>query len=284
MLTHVLSTIGLVFNYINISVTDMREKPSQESEVVSQALFSEPVTIIEETDDWLKIETTLDNYRGWVKKNAVCQRQEKFLSSPGTLIAKVDRLAAHVYSVEDTVYGPILTLPFESRLEVLGPHDAPQSRWIKVALPDGSQAFIQRGDVVINPSLVSREEICALSQRFLGLPYTWGGRSSFGYDCSGFIQMLYRQMGVYLPRDSKDQYIWEGFEEISEDALKPGDLMYWGYTVDKIRHVGLYLGEGRFIHATAQENAPYLRISRLTDPEWNGFGKYPYRAPRALKK
>ena len=99
--------------------------------------------------------------------------------------------------------------------------------------------------------------------------------------------MLYRQMHIYLPRDSKDQLKFEGFEAAARDALKPGDLIFWGLAEDKIRHVGMYLGNGEFIHASARENKPYLRISKLNDLEWNGTGSgkagYAYRAFRTLK-
>jgi gamma-D-glutamyl-L-lysine dipeptidyl-peptidase len=280
MLDHILASI-LLFNYINIPVSDMREKPSQDAEIVSQALFAESVSILNEYENWVKIETSRDKYQGWVNKSALCQTQDEYLSISNTKIAKVNQLAAHLYHVEDTVYGPILTLPYGTFLEVVDLPENPQSRWIQVILPDGRLAYIQRGHVMLNPpGAISREEMCRLSQRFLGLPYTWGGRSSFGFDCSGFIQMLYREMGINLPRDSKDQFKWEGITKISEEALAPGDLIYWGYTVDKIRHVGLYLGEGNFIHATAQQNMPYLRISNLKEPFWSGFGLYPYREYR----
>ena len=96
--------------------------------------------------------------------------------------------------------------------------------------------------------------------------------------------MLYRQMGIYLPRDSKDQIHWEGFTAIPIDQLLPGDLIFFGLAQDKIRHVGLYLGNNKFIHATVAENAPYIRVSLLSDPEWNGSGRFVYRAARTLKK
>ncbi|MCH9717001.1 MAG: C40 family peptidase, partial [Gammaproteobacteria bacterium] len=52
---------------------------------------------------------------------------------------------------------------------------------------------------------MTKDEMIFLSQKFLGCPYTWGGRSSFGFDCSGFVQMLYKEMGICLPRDSGPQ-------------------------------------------------------------------------------
>ena len=127
-------------------------------------------------------------------------------------------------------------------------------------------------------------EMCAFSQNFLGLPYTWGGRSSFGYDCSGFVQMLYRQMGIFLPRDSKDQCHWSGFREILEGEIDSGDLIFFGSGINKITHVGMYLEKGKFIHATVAENMPYIRTSSIESVEWrnDGKGRFPFQTIRRL--
>ncbi|MGZ3634149.1 MAG: NlpC/P60 family protein [Parachlamydiaceae bacterium] len=271
-----------LFSYISSPVVTMREQPNHEAEIVSQAYFSEEVNVLEETQGWVKIKTVADQYQGWTQKDGLCQRKDAAFSNPSALIAKVNRCAAHLYHVQDTVYGPILTLPFDSKLLVLEPKEESNNRWIKVGLIDGREGYIQRGDVSFDFTPLNHEQMCALSLKFLGLPYTWGGRSSFGYDCSGFVQMLYRQMGVSLPRDSKDQMNWVGFSTIALDLLQPGDLIFFGLAEDKIRHVGLYLGSHRFIHPTVAENAPYLRISNLLDPEWNGSGRFVYRAARHL--
>lgn len=273
-----------MFFYVSTPVIDMREQASENSEMASQAYYTEQVNILEETPEWLKIETVIDHYQGWIKNRGLCKRETAFLSNPTSVIAKVNRCAAHLYDREDTVYGPILTLPFDSRLEVLEPKGESNSRWIKVALVDGREAFIQRGDVTLNSDLLDRIKICSLSMKFLNLPYTYGGRSSFGYDCSGFVQMLYRQMGLHLPRDSKDQINWEKFKSIPIEDLSAGDLIFFGLDKDKIRHVGLYLGDQKFIHSNVAENRPYILISSLTDAEWNGSGRFAYHAARTLRE
>lgn len=270
-------SLFLLFSYINVPNAEMRERPSSESEVVSSAYFSESVRVIEEQDGWAKIETSVDKYQGWIHKGALTQSNEEY-----TGVARITRLASHVYHVQSTSFGPIITLPFESRVEL---KDDSDSRWLKIRLPDGRVGYIQRGDVTLKSRLLTRDEVCNLSHQFQGLPYTWGGRSSFGYDCSGFVQMLYRQMGIYLPRDSKDQVKFAGMAPISIEELEPGDLIFWGYSEDKIRHVGFYLGSQQFIHTSVQENLPYLRISNLCDPEWNQSKSalYQYRTARTLK-
>lgn len=269
----------LMFHYVNVPVANMRETPSDKAEIVSQGYFSEQVNVIEENSDWTKIETTVDHYAGWVKSDQLCHKQNDFYEN--SIVARVNRCMAHLYHVADTVYGPIFTLPFDSVLKVV---DSNNDRWIKVLNLDGNEVYIQRGDISLNQQTLTHDQMVSFSQRFLGLPYTWGGRSSIGYDCSGFVQMLYRQMSIYLPRDTKDQVKWEGFAPIEINAMQPGDLIYFGLAEDKIRHVGMYIGSGQFIHATVAENAPYIHISNLSDPDWNGSGKWVYRQARTLKR
>lgn len=277
MLSGILASLS-VFHFVIVPFLNIRQTPSESSEIISQAYFSEEVNIIDKKDDWIKIETAVDHYQGWTRSLGICHRDEHFSQNASKKTVKVNRCMAHVYDVPDIIYGPILSLPFESLLEV---EEDINERWIKVILPDYRKAFIQRGDILFESNHLSQSDLPFFSLRFLGLPYTWGGRSSFGYDCSGFVQMLYRQMGVYLPRDSKDQAEWEGFKSIAIDKLSPGDLIFFAKEKHKVQHVGMYLGNDKFIHTTVTDKEPYIHISDLSDPDWNGETKY--RTARTLK-
>lgn len=271
----------MAYHYIITPFAEMRASPELSSEVVSQALFSECVEFLEENNGMMRISTPLDHYQGWIPKDSLCQRATPFIGDDQKVV--VNRCAAHLYRCKDTVYGPWITLPFESRLAVRSQPKPPNSRWIEVSLPDEQTGFIQRGDVATSLPLITLSEVCDFSLRFLGLPYTWGGRSSFGYDCSGFIQMLYRLMGVYLPRDSSVQCAWSGLKPASLSELQPADLLFFGARPEKISHVGLHLAHGRFIHTVATcGNTPYVCISKLNDNIWNGSGYYPYATARRL--
>jgi cell wall-associated NlpC family hydrolase len=135
-------------------------------------------------------------------------------------VAEVDQLRTHLYRESDvTAHAPLMTLPFEARLQVI--QEKPGGRWLKVDLPDKRVAWVQQGDVTLSmngsadlkPHLTIPQMV-QVSHRFLGLPYTWGGSSSFGYDCSGFVQMLMRQRGYLIPRDADVQAAWSGFEPV----------------------------------------------------------------------
>lgn len=265
-------------SYIIAEVATMREGPQSKSKVASQAIFSEKVEVIRQENGWVKIMTLMDQYSGWIKANELYQSQEAFLDDQeSTVMAKVNRLSAFLYEVDDTEYGPMMRLPYESLLKVLEPLEESSSRWLKVSLPNNQIGYIQRGDLVTYrsskpPASIKREHLCEFSKIFLGIPYHWGGRSSFGFDCSGFVQMLYRQIGISLPRDSIDQANFKQFKQISFDALKPVDLVFFG-PEKRITHVGMYLGDGEFIHSAINEQAPYIHVSKLSNADWNGSGK-----------
>lgn len=266
---------AMTYNYIQDSIVNMREKSSLQSKVVSQAVFSEKVTASGQEGMWVRV-TSSDGYTGWVPSTALCKRESLY---EGDLF--ISRLSAHLYSIADIEYGPLQTLPYGVSLQLLEVLD---ERWFKVTLPNGEDAFIQKGDVILDKGKKNKQELPLLSKQFQGLPYTWGGRSSFGYDCSGFIQMLYQEMGVSLERDSQQQSIDPRFETSDVSFLNSGDLIFFGYAIDQVRHVGMALGEGTFIHATSRENQPWIRISRFSDYTWSGDPNclYPCRFGRRI--
>jgi gamma-D-glutamyl-L-lysine dipeptidyl-peptidase len=249
---------------INLPAANMFAKPTTDSAVVSQAIFGINVQILEDQSAWLKIRTP-DDYTGWIEAAAAVKRD---VYGAGPRVATVKNLFGSVYrETSITKHQPLFTLPFEARLEVLAEPEDEEQRWIRVRLPDQREAWIQRGDVSLEPQRMSREEMIAFSKRFAGLPYLWGGASTFGYDCSGFTQMLYRQTGLNMPRDAQPQHDWSGVEDVSKEDLKPGDLLFFGSSPKKITHTGMYIGGGEFIHATAHLT-PVIQVSHMLEERW----------------
>ena len=107
----------------------------------------------------------------------------------------------------------------------------------------------------------------ALSKRFIGLPYTWGGMSPLGLDCSGFAQLVYKMSGIPILRDAGIQMTQSGLVEVPKGQEKPGDLVFFGRAVDRISHVGMMIEDGNFINATTS-GAPIVQIDRLAEERW----------------
>jgi hypothetical protein len=182
-------------------------------------------------------------------------------------VAEVMGQFAHIYREADvTKHAPLVTVPFETKLEVTAMPPA-GGRWIQVRLPDDHDGWIQSGDVGFDAKPLDITGMLALARKFLGSPYTWGGTSSYGYDCSGFVQMLERRRGVMMPRDAGPQADWSGVMPVERKELQPGDLLYFGSSAMHITHTGIYLGGNKFISATTYET-PTVRIDDLTDPFW----------------
>jgi hypothetical protein len=245
-------------------VANMYSKPTEDADVVSQAIYGSNVTLLEQREGWAHIRTA-DDYTGWTPLSLL-RSGPAYASTDGA--AQVVSLFAHVYrEASVTTHAPLLTVPFETRLEAVS-KPSPEDRWLQVRLPDDRAGWIQTGDVAFHMKMLSIPEMLALARRFLGVPYTWGGTSSFGYDCSGFAQMLERRRGVLMPRDAQPQAEWTGLAPVKREDLQPGDLLYFGSSDKRITHTGVYLGDGKFIDATTFET-PMVRIDDLADPHWS---------------
>lgn len=247
------------------SVANMYRAPDTDSDVVSQAIFATNIEVIETKDGWAKIKTA-DGYTGWALLSDLRKNAGQPYASKGAVV-RVSQLSANIYREPSvTRHAPIATVPWESRLEVISTNAGGTSRWLKVRLPDESEAHVQSGDVSSDFASLSIDQMITVAKRFLGVTYTWGGTSSFGFDCSGFVQMLERQRGVVMPRDASQQVIWSGVMAVERNDLQPGDLLYFG-SEGKINHTGMYIGSGEFIHDTTHE-VPKVQISKLGEQPW----------------
>lgn len=96
--------------------------------------------------------------------------------------------------------------------------------------------------------------------QYLGVPYVYGGSSPNGFDCSGFVQYVYRQMGVELPRTADIQYMVG--VPVSKENLVPGDLVFFAGDYVNVSHVGIYISDGNFIHASTTYGIAYDSLYR----------------------
>ena len=263
---HLLFLFAMLGNAVVVQpVANVYSKASDDADVVSQAIYSTNVTMIEQDGSWVKIRTP-DEYSGWIQNSSLLRAKPYAQSGR---VAQVEALFANLYREPDvTKHQPMITIPFEARLEVVGEPRETGGRWLQVRLPDDRSAMVQAGDVTLTPhNNTSIPELIEWSKRFIGLPYLWGGTSTYGYDCSGFMQMLCRRRGYSLPRDAGPQANWDGVKAVEKAGLQPGDLLYFGPTSKRITHTGMYIGNGQFINATTHDH-PMVQISNLNDEHW----------------
>ena len=108
-------------------------------------------------------------------------------------------------------------------------------------------------------------EVVDVAMKYIGIPYVWGGTSPSGFDCSGLTQYSYRQIGIALPRTSREQYRVGAFIAVADmGRLEAGDLVFFGYDgdPDRVHHVGIYVGNGNYLHAPG--TGDYVCVSSLT--------------------
>lgn len=248
-----------------VPVANMFRGPSEDTDVVSQAIYASNVAVVEDKGDWINIRTA-DDYTGWVRLKDLKKLSGRAYGDDATTVV-VSALLANIYREQDvTRHAPLITVPFDTRLIAEIPADS-TARWLKVMLPDGRSGFIQNGDVLQASRKLTIPETIDLAKKFVGVTYTWGGTSSFGYDCSGFMQMLMKQRGYLMPRDANIQASWTGVVPVERKDLQPGDLLYFGSSPQKITHTGMYIGDGKFINDTTHTR-PAVQIDDLNDPYW----------------
>jgi len=120
------------------------------------------------------------------------------------------------------------------------------------------------------------KRVVPYGEKYLGVPYEWGGSTPSGFDCSGFVQYVYRHEGVELPRTSR-QMAGSGFE-VSRSAMAVGDLILFAETGEAISHVAMYAGNGRILHSTSSGNG--VRYDDLNSQRGQWFATHIVRIRR----
>lgn len=266
------------YGVINLSVGNIRSNPEHSAELATQALLGTVVNVLKENDGWYLIQTP-DKYISWINtggiqlvdENTVNEwKNEKkvIITKNYSTLFSEPSISGEI--VSDLVMGDILKL-----IEI-------NNGFAKVEFPDGRQGYVKNEDIMnfekwAGDSTASSKNIIATAKLFMGLPYLWGGTSSKGVDCSGFTKTIFYMNGVILPRDASQQVkVGELVNTDSNfDNLIPGDLLFFGRKKtdahkEKIIHVALYIGNGRYIHSSGR-----VRYNSL-DSNAEDFNKYRY--------
>jgi len=267
---------------VTAGIENLYVRPDETGSVDSQAILGERVVVLEQTAGFAKVRTA-DGNTAWIPERALRRGD---LPKPDR-VARVTSNFAHVYSSPSfTAARPLLTAPVGARMGVShfleGKGDESYS-WVHVALPDGREGYVARPDVALlpfeeNPPLRSPVSWIAFGKRFLGAPYTWGGTTPLGFDCSGLIQRIFSEHGVTLKRNSYEQAFQDPqLVPVAFEKLERGDLLFFG-TENKIDHEAMWIGDGTVLQAT-RHNVPGVQITPFDSP----FLKPLFRYARRLR-
>lgn len=267
---------GKVWGIIYNSVGTLRKEPRYSAELVSQALLGMPVKVLEAKGGWLRVQTP-DKYIGWMNGSVKTMTEKELNSYMQLPKLIVTSLSTHSYSqpksnseiVSDLVVGDMLVLKDEVK------------DYFQVVYPDNREGYILKTEAMkvgawLKSLNLSGDAIVSTAKQFMGVPYLWGGTSSKGLDCSGFTKTVYLMHGIQLARDASQQVNSGKLidEQGSFDKCQPGDLVFFGSKSseenprERVVHVGIYIGNKRFIHAS-----DYIHINSF-DPTDELYDKY----------
>lgn len=244
------------YGVVRISVCNLREEGEFTSGMSTQALLGMPVKVRQYTG-WYEIQTP-DDYTGWVHRMVITPMSKE----------KYDRWNRAEKVVVTSHYGFAYEKPNEHSQVVSDVVAGNRLKWeenkghfYKVSYPDGRQAYlpksISKRESEWRASLKQDvESIIQTAYSMMGIPYLWAGTSSKGVDCSGMVRTVLFMHDIIIPRDASQQaYVGERIEIDSDFTnVQRGDLVFFGRkaTADRkegVSHVGIYLGNRKFIHA-----------------------------------
>lgn len=212
---------------VTAPVAPLRRKPQWDCGLETQALRGEVVVLYEESDEgWAWVQLLSDGYVGYVPSFALGPAQDP--------THRVSAMRTFVYPGPDLKLPTVDALSFGARLVISGISDG------YAACSDG---FVWAGH--LGPLDVHEADYVAVAERFLGVPYLWGGKSSLGLDCSGLVQISLAAAGFAAPRDSDVQQRDLGSPVTEADQLRRGDLVFWK------GHVAIMRDDVTLMHANA---------------------------------
>ena len=217
-----------------VSVAAIRAESSHRSEMTSQLLYGETVDILEGGKKFIKVKVHFDGYEGWINVQQIAR------ISPDILAQRSFELVTSTLKTYNTRQGKIL-------------------------LSIGSEVAIEKPN---DKSEVNFDDIAETAEQFLNVPYLWSGRSFFGVDCSGFVQLIYKIHGLSLPREAHQQAeVGEVLSFVEEG--KPGDLAFFENEDGMISHVGMMLEDQQVIHAFGKVRIDALDSTGIFNKDLN---------------
>jgi cell wall-associated NlpC family hydrolase len=226
--------VGETFE-ISDAIAPLRERPSSDASLLTQALKGERVTIYDRNDEgWAWGQLNRDGYVGWLPDSSLAKPQ-----APPT--HKITAIRTFAFPGPSIKLPPLDTLVMDSLLTV--------------TREDGAFAVTREGWYLPRQHLGNldrfEKDFVEMAERFVGTPYLWGGKSSLGIDCSGLVQIALNAAGTGCPRDSDMQQdgLGRALDSVESKKLQRGDLIFWK------GHVAIVRDADSIVHANAHHMA-----------------------------
>jgi hypothetical protein len=239
-----------------VSLAPLRSHPAEKSEMVSQLLFGETVSVHATKDNWVHVTCTWDGVSGWADlkqfKRISDEEFNEYSLEQAMSLSLVEGLMAADHFIPLTLGA------------VLPGYDGLRCRL-------GNQSFQFSGSVITpNNTPITGEWIVKIARRYLHAPYMWGGRSPFGIDAAGLVQMVFKMAGMQLLREPMHQ-VTQGRSVDFTEQCQAGDLAFFDNGKGDISHVGIVLPGCHLIHASGKVRIDKLDHFGLFNPELNRY-------------
>lgn len=237
---------------VNVPAAPMRRKARHQGEMTNQLLFGDTVKILKRKGDkWVKVRNLSDGYDGWVTRHLLEEITEK--------------------EAKAGILTPVVTAELINTVTI---NQVPMHIPLGASLPewDGAQGKINGQVYQFHGKSINRLGskpgpvlLKSLVEPWLNAPYMWGGKTIFGVDCSGFVQVNYKMMGIDLPRDAWQQAQEGKIVEKLKDA-ECGDLAFFD-DHDEIVHVGILLSNETIIHSSGKVRIDQIDKKGITNSD-----------------
>lgn len=216
-----------------VSSAALRREPRPDAAQETEALFGEDVRVFEVTEEgWAWVQLVHDGYVGWMAATALG-------AATGEPTHRVGVPRTLLFPGPDIKMPPLAGLPMGARITARGDASDHNARYV-LAAPAG--AVVAQHLRLIDHAAA---DYAGVAERFVGVPYLWGGKTTLGIDCSGLVQVALGMAGIDAPRDTDMQERGLGTALAAATPLRRGDLVFWK------GHVGIMLDADRLLHANA---------------------------------
>ena len=237
----------------------MRRDPDERSEMISQVLYGESFTILENRNilNYSLIHLDHDDYEGWIDSKCISsltENDKNYLSSADIEIS---------HNIFSSLKSSKTPFPL-----IIGCGSTVRHKEKKVIdLTENDYSYSENIEKVLIDNL--RLNLIKFGQNLVGIPYLWGGRSGFGIDCSGLCQNLFKQVGIKIPRDSGLQSTIG--MNINIEESQAGDLAFFENQDGKIVHVGMIIGQNLILHASGKVRIDKIDSQGIFSNEMNRY-------------